>query len=130
MLTLIGVIAHQQFHSGSQGDCPHVILITSPSPCINSFGLASRTLCEHHAAYSETVLPARCLMMFSLTLACICCKKNQTSCERGTVLTFVDLAPHRKSHKNHCLASFATHFEGIRPFCREYEYLSQQLNKK
>ena len=25
---------------------------------------------------------------------------------------------------------FATHFEGIRPFCREYEYLSQQLNKK
>jgi hypothetical protein len=27
-------------------------------------------------------------------------------------------------------ASFATHFEGIRPFCREYGRLSQQLNKK
>jgi len=27
-------------------------------------------------------------------------------------------------------APFATHFEGIRPFCREYGRLSQQLNKK
>jgi len=27
-------------------------------------------------------------------------------------------------------APFATYFEGIRPFCREYGRLSQQLNKK
>ena len=32
-------------------------LSTSPSPCIRSFGLASRTCSAHYAAYSATLLP-------------------------------------------------------------------------